>query len=81
MAQEAELTASRPVSNCCNGRVGREMVDLAQQVESVARLIEPSGALLLKSATEAGLRPDVASNCCNGRVGRSLAEELVMAFS
>ena len=80
MTEGTELAASRPVSNCCNGRVGREMVDLAQQVESVARLIEPSGAMLLKASAETGLRPDMAANCCNGRVGRSLAEELVMAF-
>jgi hypothetical protein len=80
--QTATALAARPTaSNCCNGRVGREMMELAQQVEIVARMVEPTGATLIKASVDAGLRADLTSNCCNGRVGRNLAEEVITAFS
>lgn len=81
MTTDAGLAANRSAVNCCNGRVGREMMELAQQREDVAKLIEPSGVSLLRASAEAGLRADLASNCCNGRVGRNMAEEIISAFS
>lgn len=79
MATESAL-ASNLAANCCNGRVGREMVELAQQRGDVARIIEPTGVSLIKATGEAGIAAELASNCCNGRVGRNMAEEIMAAF-
>lgn len=58
--------------NCCNGRVGRRLMELAASDKSFERLVTPSGIQLVKEAAAAGLAAADTVNCCNGRVGRRL---------
>jgi hypothetical protein len=58
--------------NCCNGRVGRRMMELAAQDEGFAKLAMPTGVELIQAAAKAGLAASDTVNCCNGRVGRQL---------
>lgn len=67
-------------SNCCNGRVGRELVELAEKDEAIKRVIAPTGVELLQKAESAGIRARSYTNCCNGRVGRSMLEDVVTAL-
>lgn len=66
--------------NCCNGRVGRELMLLAQEKPEVRDLIAPTGVEILRKGVEAGIRAKDDINCCNGRVGRNLMEEVVAAL-
>lgn len=68
------------VVNCCNGRVGRELIELAEQKRELQQYIVPTGVELLKAATEAGMTAAEAVNCCNGRVGKRPMEELITAL-
>jgi hypothetical protein len=72
MAQEIKSAALDTTVNCCNGRVGRRILELAAQDERFARLAMPSGVELVKEAAAAGLAAADTVNCCNGRVGRRL---------
>lgn len=74
MTEAARIEAA--YTNCCNGRVGRNLIDLAVQDERIREFVLPTGVEVLRRATEAGLAVAAASNCCNGRVGREAAEEL-----
>lgn len=67
-------------SNCCNGRVGRELVELAEKNAAIKALIAPTGVELIQKAEAAGLRAKGTTNCCNGRVGRSLLEDVVTSM-
>jgi hypothetical protein len=58
--------------NCCNGRVGRRMMELAAQDERLQRLAMPTGVAIIKEAAAAGLAASDTVNCCNGRVGQRL---------
>ena len=58
--------------NCCNGRVGRRLIEMATENEKMARLVMPTGVEILQAATKAGLTVGETVNCCNGRVGRSM---------
>lgn len=76
-----ELSADL-AANCCNGRVGKKLMDLALQDERAARLAMPSGVELIKAAASAGLAVKDTVNCCNGRVGQQLnPQELLSSFS
>ena len=66
--------------NCCNGRVGRELVDIAEKNQMVRELIAPIGVELMQKAAKANLLSKDTVNCCNGRVGRAAMEELVTAL-
>lgn len=82
MAQAPIATARLDVAaNCCNGRVGRRLIDLAIENEAVARLVRPTGVELIREAGEAFAARDTV-NCCNGRVGRDLnVQEVVDSFN
>jgi hypothetical protein len=82
MAPQPTTTARLDTTvNCCNGRVGRRMLDLATENETIARLVRPTGVDLMREAGEALAARDTA-NCCNGRVGRELnAQEILQSFS
>lgn len=58
--------------NCCNGRVGRRIMELATQDERFAKLATPTGVEIVQAAAKAGLAASDTVNCCNGRVGRQL---------
>ena len=85
MAQEPAPAARSAAAldttvNCCNGRVGRRMLDMAAENETIARLVRPTGVDLMREAGAALAAKDTA-NCCNGRVGREMdAQEIVQAF-
>ena len=68
----AELQATLDTAvNCCNGRVGRRLMELAARDESFVRLVAPSGVQMVKEAAAAGLAAADQVNCCNGKVGRN----------
>jgi hypothetical protein len=69
---EARAAAVRPDTtvNCCNGRVGRRIAELAAQNEQIQRLAMPTGVAIIREAAAAGVAADTTVNCCNGRVGR-----------
>ena len=72
-----EVTSeARPVTNCCNGRVGRSLIEQALQDERFREFVLPTGVQLIRQATEAGAVAEArpVTNCCNGRVGRSLED-------
>jgi hypothetical protein len=77
--QEQALAETARTVNCCNGRVGRRLVELAAIDDRVRTFVQPTGVELVRSAIEAGLRGDTV-NCCNGRVGRQAFEELVTSL-
>ena len=68
------------VVNCCNGRVGHNLLELAEQKRELQQFTVPTGVQLLKAATEAGMAIKDTVNCCNGRVGKQPMEELITAL-
>jgi hypothetical protein len=67
--------------NCCNGRVGKRMLDLAVENEKLARLVMPTGVELVRAAISAGIAAKDTVNCCNGRVGNQMnLQEIVKSF-
>ena len=82
MAEQAKLVAALDTTvNCCNGRVGRRMLDMAVQHEVIARLVKPTGVELIREAAAAGLAAKDTVNCCNGRVGSQMnVQELLTEF-
>ena len=58
--------------NCCNGRVGRRMLELASQDKELGRIVAPTGVEIVKAIADLGGDVSEALNCCNGRVGRRL---------
>jgi hypothetical protein len=79
MAEAVAAMLDRTV-NCCNGRVGRELLDIAEKNAMVRELIAPIGVELMRRAAAANLLAKDTVNCCNGRVGRAAMEELVTAL-
>lgn len=77
MAQEKITQKLQTACNCCNGRVGKELLELAQKNTELQRFTNPSGVELLKAATEVGMAVAEACNCCNGQVGKRAMEELI----
>lgn len=72
IAQQLEATC-----NCCNGRVGHRLLELAETKSELRRFIVPTGVELIKAASEVGITSQTACNCCNGRVGKRPMEELI----
>lgn len=73
MAKEALQTAIADTTvNCCNGRVGRRLLELAEKSDVFRQAIAPTGIEFVKQAAAAGRALGETVNCCNGRVGRSL---------
>ena len=70
MPKEEPLLTDTTV-NCCNGRVGKRLLELAQQSETMRQIIAPTGVELMKAAVQAG-RAGETVNCCNGRVGSQM---------
>jgi hypothetical protein len=58
--------------NCCNGRVGKRLLELAQENEAIRQLVAPTGVELIRQAAQAGRALGETVNCCNGRVGSAL---------
>lgn len=56
--------------NCCNGRVGKRMMDLAVKDDKYRELVAPTGIEIIKVIGDLGGDLSSALNCCNGRVGR-----------
>lgn len=82
MTDTAKALSADMAANCCNGRVGRRLLDLAAQDEKMAHLVMPTGVELIKAASSAGVAAKETVNCCNGRVGRQLnAQELLNSFT
>ena len=63
--------------NCCNGRVGRRLMELAVQQEALQRFTLPTGIEIVKAIGDLGGDINEAMNCCNGRVGRRLDTQAV----
>jgi hypothetical protein len=59
--------------NCCNGRVGKRLLELAEDHEVIRQLVAPTGVELMKQAIQAGRSLGEACNCCNGRVGHPVS--------
>jgi hypothetical protein len=57
--------------NCCNGRVGRNLLAMAETSEVIRQVIAPTGVELINAAARAGVAGETV-NCCNGRVGSAL---------
>jgi hypothetical protein len=76
----AEEQLREVASNCCNGRVGRELMELATSNAAIRNMIAPTGVELVQKAEAAGIAARGTTNCCNGRVGRSLLEDAVAAM-
>lgn len=73
MAKEETKTALADTTvNCCNGRVGKRFVELAEENEVIRQLIAPTGVQLIREAAQAGRSLGETVNCCNGRVGSAL---------
>jgi len=68
----ADLKQMDTAVNCCNGRVGRRLMELASEDDKIARLVMPTGIEILKEAAKVGLAARESVNCCNGRVGRAM---------
>ena len=64
--------------NCCNGRVGRRLLDLAAQNPAIAALVKPTGVELIREAAAAGAAAKDTINCCNGRVGNQLNPQEIL---
>lgn len=58
--------------NCCNGRVGKRMMDLAAKNENYRDLVKPTGVQIIKAIGDAGGDVSESLNCCNGRVGQRM---------
>lgn len=76
MAAE-EISKDAMACNCCNGRVGRELLELAEQKREFKQFVVPTGVELVKAAAEIGLATAQACNCCNGRVGKKAIDDLI----
>ena len=63
--------------NCCNGRVGHHIMEMAEKRKDIRELIVPTGVELLKVAVATGIRAKDVINCCNGKVGKRPVEELI----
>jgi hypothetical protein len=63
--------------NCCNGRVGHKLLELAEGNKMIRELAVPTGVELVRKAVEVGITAKDVCNCCNGRVGRNPMEELI----
>ena len=73
MAKEEALTAlADATANCCNGRVGKRLLELAEKSEFLREVVAPTGVEFVRQAAAAGRSLGDTVNCCNGRVGRSL---------
>ncbi len=80
MAEKLESALDTTV-NCCNGRVGRRLLDMVMQNEKLAHLVRPTGVELLREAASAGFAAKDTVNCCNGRVGSQMnVQELLTEF-
>lgn len=77
MAQGKISQELEHVVNCCNGRVGHRLIELAEQKRELKQYVVPTGVELLKAATEGGMTVADTVNCCNGRVGKQPMEELL----
>jgi hypothetical protein len=67
MATE-NVKPSVSADNCCNGSVGRRLVEMAREDKAIREMIAPTGVEIINRATAAGLGVS-ADNCCNGSVG------------
>jgi hypothetical protein len=65
------------IVNCCNGRVGRELLELAEKSRELQKYVIPTGVEILKGVVEVGLSVEHKVNCCNGRVGKRPVDELI----
>lgn len=81
MAIEKQMQELEHAINCCNGRVGRELVALAKERKDIQELIAPKGVEILRKGIEAGMRVKDDINCCNGQVGKNPIEDVVTALS
>ncbi|RPJ60670.1 MAG: hypothetical protein EHM23_01440 [Acidobacteria bacterium] len=82
MPEQKKLEAALDTTvNCCNGRVGRRLLDMAVQNEVIAGLVKPTGVELIREAAGLGLAAKDTVNCCNGRVGSQMnVQELLTEF-
>ncbi len=81
MPELAKQAAMDTTVNCCNGRVGRRLLDMVAQNEKLAQLVKPTGVEILRAAGAAGLAAKDTVNCCNGRVGSQMnVQELLTEF-
>lgn len=68
--------------NCCNGRVGKRLLDLASQDDKFRQFVVPTGVEIVKAIGDLGADVSEALNCCNGRVGQRLAtKDIATALS
>lgn len=88
MATPKEMSVSRAIKqgqlehtvNCCNGRVGHRMIEMAEKSRTIREYIIPTGIELVKAAVKTGLAPEHVVNCCNGRVGKKPIDNLISAL-
>ena len=73
MAKEVLQTALADTTvNCCNGRVGKRLLELDEKSEFLRAVVSPTGVEFVRQAAASGRALGETVNCCNGRVGRSL---------
>ena len=80
MAEKGAELARAETVNCCNGRVGRRLIELAATDERIREFVVPTGVEIVRKAQELGVAGREAVNCCNGRVGRQAFEDLATAL-
>jgi hypothetical protein len=75
MAKDEVITAAAArggtTVNCCNGRVGKNLLALAETSAVIRQAIAPTGVDLINAAAKAGVAGETV-NCCNGRDGSSM---------
>ncbi|MCP4991145.1 MAG: hypothetical protein GY928_35355 [Colwellia sp.] len=58
--------------NCCNGRVGKRIMELAVKDDKLSEYIKPTGIDIIEKVAKLGGDVSESLNCCNGKVGRKL---------
>lgn len=67
------LKPSVSADNCCNGVVGRRLMEMAREDKAIREMIAPTGVEIISRATAAGMGVS-SDNCCNGIVGGKARE-------
>jgi hypothetical protein len=65
--QPQARTSLEALTNCCNGRIGRRLLEMAAQNETIASIVRPTGVEVLRQVQEAGAIADFYTQCCWGR--------------
>jgi len=68
--------------NCCNGKVGRRLLELAEKNKAIMQAVTPTGVEMIRQASAAGVGAAESLNCCNGKVGEiASVKEMIAEMS